>query len=49
MPDASYLVFLDCRELNLSQKELVEFLWTARAWLSTTVPSSARKGKASCA
>ena len=25
MPDASYLVFLDCRELNLSQKELVEF------------------------
>lgn len=25
MPDASYLVFLDCREMNLSQKELVEF------------------------
>ena len=25
MPDASYLVFLDCRELNLSQKELVAF------------------------
>ena len=23
MPDASYLVFLDCREMNLSQKELV--------------------------
>ena len=25
LPDASYLVFLDCRELNLPQKELAEF------------------------
>lgn len=25
IPDASYLVFLDCRELSLSQKELVDF------------------------
>lgn len=25
IPDASYLVFLDCRELNLSQEKLVDF------------------------
>ena len=25
LPDASYLVFLDCRELNLSRQELEDF------------------------
>ncbi len=32
LPDASYLVFLDCRELNLPQGTGGNSLWTERAW-----------------